>query len=118
MAKRANPEAKIHREVVRHLRTRGVANMAWWHTPNQGKRRTGAQLTVLGMLAGVSDIVAVHRGKFYALELKAPGGRASEDQLAFQANIAKAGGYGCIAEGQDAAIRSLEAWGLLKGCMA
>lgn len=115
----------VHKPVVEHLRTRGVPGLLFWHTPQgvkYGGRRNrkginiqGAIMKGLGARAGVSDILALHDGKFYALELKADGGRASEHQLEFIADVEAAGGFTCIAEGLDEALKALEAWGLLRG---
>ena len=78
----------------------------------------------MGAIPGVSDILAVRpsvcqcgapKVEFYALELKAKGGRATEAQLAFIAGINAAGGYAAVAYDLDAALASLEAWKLLKG---
>jgi hypothetical protein len=65
--------------------------------------------------AGVADLLLWHDGKSFALELKAPGGRATEAQVAFLADMERAGAYTCLAEGLDRALKVLEAWGLLRG---
>jgi hypothetical protein len=49
----------------------------------------------LGLRAGVCDIIAVHAGRIFALELKAETGRASEAQLAFLADMERAGAATC-----------------------
>jgi hypothetical protein len=41
------------------------------------------------------------------------GGRATESQLAFLADMERAGT--CLAEGLDRALKELEVWGLLRG---
>ena len=125
MPRRAHPEDDIQRAVFAHIRARRAPGLVAWHTPNGaqlgGKRNLkgiaiqGARLKGLGVRAGVADIIAVHAGRIYALELKAPGGRATESQLEFIAEIEREGGYTCIAEGLDRAIAVLEAWGLLRG---
>lgn len=122
------PEQIIHKAVADHLRQRGVPGLVWWHTPNGaalgGKRNRkgiaiqGAIMKGLGVRAGVSDIIAVHDGKIFALELKAPGGRPTESQLEFIADMDKAGAFTCIAEGLEEAIKTLETWALLRGVMA
>lgn len=118
------PEQQIQKAVVAHLRQRGVPGLVFWHTPNNvhgGRRRdhiAGAIHKGMGARAGVSDLVAFHRGKFFALELKAPGGRPTEAQLAFIADIEREGGFTCIAEGLDRALAVLEQWGLLRGNVA
>ena len=69
---RRRPEDCIQRAVCQHLRTRGSPGLVWWHTPNGGKRRTieAAIMKGLGVRAGVSDLIAVHEGKAFALELR------------------------------------------------
>lgn len=122
------PEQTIHRDVIKHLRQRGMPGVVFWHTPNGamlgGKRNRngisiqGSIMKGLGVRAGVSDILALHDGKFFALELKAPGGRATEAQLSFIADVERAGGFTAVAEGIDEAVSALEGWGLLRGRMA
>ena len=110
-------EDAIHRTVVEHLRTRGVPNMVFFHVPNGGKRSKveAAILKGFGVRAGVSDLIIIHRGRVYALELKAPNGRPTKEQMQFMSDLNLAGGFGCIAEGLDQAICVLECWGLLRG---
>jgi hypothetical protein len=119
------PEQQIHKAIAEHLRRRGACDLVWWHTPNAifagGKRsRKGIAIQAsimkgLGMRAGVSDFVFVHDGRFYALELKAEGGRPTAPQLEFLDAVRRAGGFPCLAEGLDRALKALEAWGLLRG---
>lgn len=102
-------EAEIQRAVFAEIASRGMPGVVAWAVPNNPmSRRT------VGFKAGVSDVNAVHRGKFYAMELKKDGGRASQEQLEFIAAINTAGGYAFVAEGRDQAIACLEAWGLLR----
>lgn len=118
------PEQEIQRTVVAHLRARAVPGVVFWHTPNgihiPGRRGyiQGAIAKGLGVRPGVSDIVALHRREFFALELKAPDGRPTEEQLHFLDDVRAAGGYGGLAEGLDQALRALEMWGLLRGVAA
>lgn len=115
------PEQAIHKAVADNIRKRGVSNLVWWHTPNQGRvggqrgRVQGAILKGLGVRAGVSDFVFLRNGKFYALELKADGGRPTEDQLKFISDVNSAGGFAAWAAGLNRALACLEAWDLLKG---
>jgi len=114
-------EQIIHQAVADHLRIRGRPGVVWWHTNNNigGRGRKfyvqGAIAKSLGVRAGVSDIVALYQSRFFALELKAPGGRPSAAQLEFIADVEAAGGFTCIAEGVDQAIKALESWQLLRG---
>lgn len=110
-------EDDIQRTVIRHLKERGAPGLIYWHTPNGGHRRKteAAILKGLGVRAGVSDIIAIHNGHVFALELKAPNGRPTESQMEFLSDLNSAGGFGCIASGLDQAIACLERWGLLRG---
>ena len=118
------PEQILHKEVAKHIRARGVPGLVFWHTPNQGRvgghrgRVQGAILKGLGVRAGVSDFVFLNKGLFYALELKVPGGRPTEEQLRFIDDVNKAGGFACVAAGLDTAIKVLETWGLIRGATA
>ena len=119
------PEQLIHKAVAEHLRLRGVPGLIWWHTPNgmyAGGRRNakgmaiqGALMKGLGVRPGVSDIIAVYRGRVYALELKAEGGRISDSQREFLYDMERAGGHTAVAVGIDAALDTLSGWGLLRG---
>lgn len=117
MGRHKNPEADIQCAIVQHLRLRGVPGLVWWHTPNGGKRgiSEASMFKAMGVRAGVSDLILVHANKIFALELKAPGGRATEAQMAFISDIDRAGAFTALVEGLDPAIRTLEAWGLLRG---
>jgi hypothetical protein len=111
------PEQQIHRAVVQHLRARGVSGLVFLHPANGGARRPieAAIFKSLGVRAGASDLLLWHAGKFFALELKADGGRATALQLEFLSGFQKAGGFTCVAEGLDRALKILETWGLLRG---
>ena len=113
----ARPEDQIQRAVFQHIRLRGVPGLVAWHTPNGGKRKPieAAIFKGLGVRSGVSDIIAVHDGKIFALELKAEGGRPTETQLEFLADMSRAGAFTGLVTGIDQAIKTLETWGLLRG---
>lgn len=111
-------EEQVQREVLRELKTRGVSGLMYWHTPNGGKRGAieGARFKAMGVRAGVSDIIAVHCGRIFALELKALTGRPpTEAQMQFISDLNAAGGIASIAAGLSEAVKVLECWGLLKG---
>jgi hypothetical protein len=116
-ARRRHPEDEIQRAICQHLRQRGAPGLLWWHTPNGGKRRPieAAILKGLGTRAGVADLILVHCGRPFALELKADNGKPSAAQIAFAEDLTKAGGCATIAFGLDQALRTLEMWGLLRG---
>lgn len=118
------PEQEIHKAVVSHLKMRGVPGLVFFHVPNgvRGRGRKaaiqGAIAKGMGVRAGVSDLILLHKGHAYALELKAEGGRATEAQMEFVDDFYRAGGNPCIADGLDKALKTLETWGLLRGVAA
>jgi hypothetical protein len=111
------PEAQIQRAVFDHLRLRAAPGVFAFHVPNGGYRKPieAAIMKGLGVKAGVPDVVAIHKGHVFGLELKAEGGRATPKQLEAIAAMEAAGAYCCIAEGLDRALAVLEQWGLLRG---
>lgn len=68
----------------------------------------------MGVKSGVSDINILHDGRFYALELKTPGGKATKSQIEWQCNVLANGGCAAIAAGVDQAIEVLKGWGLVR----
>lgn len=117
MPRRQQPEAQIQRAVFSHLKTRAAPGVFAFHVPNGGYRkpREAAILKGLGVVSGVPDVIAIHHGRVYGLEIKAEGRRATEKQLSAISAMREAGAYTCVAEGLDEAIRTLEFWGLLRG---
>lgn len=116
--KSARPEQVIHRAVVQHLEARGVPGMLFLHVPNGGWRShtEAAILKGMGVRKGASDLLFWHKNRTFALELKASGGKPpTVEQMQFMSDFNAAGGYGCIVEGLDRALKVLETWGLLKG---
>jgi hypothetical protein len=113
---RRSPETAIQCTIVQHLKARAVPGVIWWHTPNGGYRNKAEAATfkAMGVRAGVSDLLFFHDGKLYCLEIKAQGGRATEEQLEFMSTIDRAGAYTALATGLDAALQTIEAWGLIK----
>lgn len=114
------PEQVIQKAIVQHLRQRGVPGLVFFHVPNGGHRKPieGAILKGLGVRAGVSDLILLHNSKFFALELKAEGGRATEAQMAFLSDADAAGAFTAMPTGLNAALATLETWGLLRGSFA
>jgi hypothetical protein len=117
MARRQQPEAAIQRALFQHIRTRGAPGVFAFHPANGGYRKPveAAIMKGLGVIAGVPDVIAIHNGRVFAMEIKAEGGRATDKQLACIAALREAGAFTCIAEGLDRALACLEGWGLLVG---
>ena len=112
---RRHLEDDLQKAVCEHLRLRAHSGVVWFAVPNGGKRnvREAARMKRMGVTAGVADIILLHNGKFFALELKALTGRISESQRAFLMAVDSAGGVCYVAYGIDEALRVLESWGLI-----
>jgi hypothetical protein len=111
------PEDAIQRAVFQHLRARAAPGVFAFHPANGGYRKPveAAIMKGLGVVAGVPDVIVIHEGRCYAVEIKAPGGRATPKQFAAFAAMEAAGAFCCIAEGLDAALAVLEQWRILRG---
>ena len=113
--KRKNPERDIQRAIVQHLRARQRPEVLWFHVHNQPRNAIhGSLLKSLGSMAGVSDILLFTAKEKFALELKAPGGRPTVEQLEFQDWWRSLNGHAVVAEGLDEALACLKLWGLLR----
>jgi hypothetical protein len=114
--KRQQPEAQIQRAVIEHLRWRHFPGVFWCHVPNGGYRRPveAAILQALGTVAGVPDIILIHAGKVFALELKAHGRKPTPAQLATMQAMRSAGATVAVAHGVDEAVAQLESWRLIR----
>jgi hypothetical protein len=110
-------EQQIQKAVFANLKQRGASGIFAWHPFSGGYRRPkeAAIYKGLGAIAGLPDVMVLHNGKLFCLELKREGGRATDKQLACIAALREAGAFTCIAEGLDRALACLEAWGILKG---
>jgi VRR-NUC domain len=115
--RRASPEAQIQRAVFQHLRVRGAPSVFAFHPANGGYRKPieAAILKGLGVVAGVPDVIAIHNGRVFCVELKREGGRATDKQLECLDRLRQAGAIVAIATGLDEALRKLEHWGILCG---
>jgi hypothetical protein len=102
-------EAQIQRAVFDNLRKRGMPDAVFWAVHNSpGARR------MAGYLEGVHDVHALHKGRFYTVELKKDKGRPTEAQLEFRDRVNRGGGFSVVAEGLDQALYILEAWGIIR----
>ena len=100
-----------------HLRARAAPGVFAFHPANGGYRKPieAAIMKGMGVVAGVPDIIAVHRGCVYALEIKTEKGRISTSQAATIKAMRAAGAICTVAFGLDAALYALQSWGILRG---
>ena len=117
MPRRQHPEQTLQRAAFEHLAWRGAAGVFCFHVPNGGWRSaTEARIfKSLGVIAGIPDLILIHGGQVFGLELKAEGGRLSPTQIETQERMRAAGVTVATAIGLDAAIAQLTDWKLLKG---
>jgi hypothetical protein len=110
-------EQVIHRAVWQHVDARLVANAFAYHVPNGGARSKveAAIFSGLGVVPGVPDLILIHDGHTFGLEIKCDGGRVSDDQRQVHDRMQAAGATVAVAFGLDAALHQLEQWGLLRG---
>jgi hypothetical protein len=111
-------EHSLQTLVIKHLTQHHEPDVFWFAIPNAGRRtfRAASKLKAEGMLRGAPDLVIVlPKARTGWLELKAPGGRMSDDQWGFQARCQRLGHqYACAFE-LSAAIGYLRLWGAVKG---
>jgi hypothetical protein len=88
-----------------------------FHVPNGGLRpKSEARVFAsIGVRRGVPDVIAIHRGQVFALEIKTENGRATDAQWQAIEDLRAAGAHAVIVYGLDRALAQLEAWGLLRG---
>jgi hypothetical protein len=115
--RRAQPEQAIQKAIIAHLKARGAKNLYWYSIPNGGARSPveAKIMQSTGTRRGCPDLGFVFEGKAMFLEIKADNGRPTEPQLQAIAEINQAGGYACVVYGLNAALKSLECWGILRG---
>lgn len=114
----ATGEAAIQRALFAHIHARGVPNLVAFHPLNSGIHQRGRARAIhagLGVLSGLPDVVCIHDGKIFGLELKTERGRIRASQRLTLDLLKAAGASVAVTRGLDAAIRQLERWGLLKG---
>jgi len=85
-------ESKIQIEIVRYIRYL-YPNSILFAVPNGGQRSiiTAAYLKKEGVLAGVSDLIWIYKGKVHFLEVKAEKGYQSVNQKEFESQVKKQG---------------------------
>ena len=89
------PEGEIKRAIGEYLYNQPC--LTFWYNPTMGIR--GRKRHSKFERNGTSDILGYFSdGKMFACEVKAPGGRASEDQIDFVRGINMAGGFAIIAD--------------------
>lgn len=89
------PEQALQKTIAQYLRI-ALPVECWWTAvnPSPGKTRAAAGLSkAMGMRPGCPDLIFVHNGRFFAIELKAATGKPpSDNQMINVGDIMAAGG--------------------------
>ena len=101
-------ESEIQKAVIDHLESRGVPEIFFWHnSAHDGRQRPGG-----GVRRGMPDLMIVRRnesgGQLYGLELKAPHGAVSAQQIRTMEALKRAGAIVAFKFGLDDALKWLE----------
>lgn len=86
----------------------------WWHTPNGGKRSKGVagKLKAMGVKPGVPDVLILHAGLLYCIELKQPGNSPSPQQRDFHAALKSQGVPIAVAQSLAEVEEAVAAFGI------
>ncbi len=114
-----NPETKLQRRIMvalsnaGHTVFRNETGQFWTgktiHKDGGTVTLANAHMIPVGLCVGSSDIVGLQAGtgKFFAIEVKTPKGRASKEQKQFIEHINKRGGIAGIARSPQDALELL-----------
>lgn len=61
-----------------------------------------------GLCVGSSDLIGICRGRFFALEVKRPGGKVTPDQERFLSVVTKFGGIAAVVRSVEEALCALD----------
>lgn len=114
---RVNTENKLQRAVADLLVNARHPLALMWHVPNGGKRNivTAANLKRDGVLAGVPDFCGFNaNASAVFLELKRPGGVASENQKWFRDQCERSGAAWACVDNIDDATEFLARHGIVR----
>ena len=112
-----HPEQAVQKAVLQHLAWRAVPGLFTFAVPNGGWRSAieAAIFKGIGVVAGIPDIIIIHAGRCFGLELKADRGRLTNVQRDAHERMRAAGAHVATAWGIDEALAQLASWHLLKG---
>lgn len=86
------PEGQIKKAIQDYLRAIGV-----FHWINQAGKVPGRTLAK----KGVADLLGIYKGKLLAIEVKAPTGKVSDEQMEFIYSVRTHGGIAFVARSVD-----------------
>lgn len=113
-AKTRRPEQELQRQIVKALKALLTPATFFYAVPNGGYRRKieAAILVGQGVRAGVPDLMFIHCGKSYGLELKAREGKPTAIQVQVHNEMYRAGAAVAIVRSLDEALNALRGFGI------
>lgn len=112
------PEQDIQIKFLQYIASAGVSGLFVFHVPNQRKQslHMGKIMRECGVVAGIPDLMLIHRGHLFGLEIKndKPKGKLSTSQHLTLAALREAGVECAVAYGLQDCIDQLDAWRLTK----
>lgn len=108
------PEQTLQLDLVRILKLALTPATAFLHVPNGGKRGPveAAIFVGMGVMRGFPDLLFIHEGRAFGLELKAAGGSLDVHQHAAHARLRDAGMRVEVARSLDEAFEHLRDMGI------
>jgi len=117
--KKPSPEYTIHKQIAEYL-TYVLTPLSYFTTVENSNHTGGtigmikqAQDKAKGVKAGFPDILIIHDGKYYGLEIKRPGAHATDKQIEQHNKIRKAGGAVEIVRSIEDVQLCLATWQIL-----
>ena len=99
----AGSEAAIQKQIIDYLTRIGAVVLR----TNSGQIATATGHTIRLGAAGTSDLTVLHRGIWYAIEVKKPGNVATALQSAYLDRVNAAGGVGFVATSLDEVMQRI-----------
>jgi hypothetical protein len=91
----STPEGQIQTKIIKLLEKEGVFHWRQNNTPQYDDKLR--KYRAFRGMRGVPDILAIIRGRFIGIEVKAPRGKQSPEQLIFQRRCEQNGGLYILA---------------------
>lgn len=117
VAEDAREEERLQIAIIDLLEALALPGVAWWHTPNGGRRNPceAAKLKRMGVRPGVPDLIISQPGGVTRyLEVKSRRGRKSGEQTAFLTAVERNGNETAVVRSLEQAMQVLAAWGAIR----
>jgi hypothetical protein len=111
---RSYAEQELHLTIVQYLRAALTRETFFLHVANERKcsEAEGALLKRLGQRKGFPDLLLIHAGRAFGMEIKPDGGRVRPEQREAHAALAEAGMPVVVVRSIADTGDALQAWGI------